>query len=242
VLAANTQESQEHNNNNYELCVDSKDIAKKVALIMPNIDIEKYVEQDRWDYSNECNKWEGGGIRNNDKPEQNTMLENYVCNDRMRNDEVENILLSFNRKNTLDNSCNDKEEKNSEGENKGDKNDKFEANVNMSVREWGEGNVCLAEECGVDDCDGQLEESSKATIDINDHECKVITDTEDNIGITFQLEDYDVKVSLRDFGSYVKFNKECYHKGYKCSTVNTYLTAQLFAAPAAGQKWQKLNV
>jgi hypothetical protein len=30
VMAANKQESQEHNNNNYELCVDSNDIAKKV--------------------------------------------------------------------------------------------------------------------------------------------------------------------------------------------------------------------
>jgi hypothetical protein len=35
VTAANMQESQEHNNNNYELCVDSNDIAKKGALIMP---------------------------------------------------------------------------------------------------------------------------------------------------------------------------------------------------------------
>jgi hypothetical protein len=26
------------------------------------------------------------------------MLENYVCNDRIRNDEVANILLSLNRK------------------------------------------------------------------------------------------------------------------------------------------------
>jgi hypothetical protein len=60
VMAANTQESQEHNNNNYESCVDSNDIAKKGALIMPNIDIEDNVEQDRWDYSNEYNKWEGG--------------------------------------------------------------------------------------------------------------------------------------------------------------------------------------
>jgi hypothetical protein len=49
------------------------------------------------------------------------MLENYFCNDRIRNDEVANILLSFNRKNKLDNSCNDKEENNCEGENKGDK-------------------------------------------------------------------------------------------------------------------------
>jgi hypothetical protein len=60
VMAANTQESQEHNNNNYELCVDSNDIAKKGALIMPNIDIENYVKQDRWDYSNEYSEWEGG--------------------------------------------------------------------------------------------------------------------------------------------------------------------------------------
>jgi hypothetical protein len=58
----------------------------------------------------------------------------------------------------------------------------------------------------------------------------VITDTEDDISIIFRLEGDDVKVSTRDFGSYMKFNKECYHKGYKCSTVNTYLTAQLFAA------------
>jgi hypothetical protein len=208
---------------------------------MPNIDIENYVEQARWDYSNECNKWEGGGIRNNDKPKQNRMLENYVCNDRIKNDEVANILLSFNNKNTLNNSCNNKEENNSERENNGDKNDQFEASVNMSGHELGEGNVCVAEECGVDDCERQFEENSKATIDINNHECNLITDTEDNIGIIFQLEGYDVKGSLRDFGSYVKFNKKCYHKGYKSGTVNTYLTAQLFAAPAAGQKWHRLK-
>ncbi len=101
--------------------------------------------------------------------------------------------------------------------------------------------VCVAEECGVDDCEGQFEENSKATFDINDHECNVFTDTEDDIGIIFQLEGNDVKVSLRDFGRYVKFNKECYHKGYKSSTVNTYLTAQLFAAPAVGQKWHRLK-
>ncbi len=111
----------------------------------------------------------------------------------------------------------------------------------MSGRELGEGNVYVAEDCGVDDCDGQLKENSKATFNINDHECNVITDTEGNIGIIFQLEGNDVKVSLRDFGSYMKFNKECYHKGYKYSTVNTYLTAQLFAAPAVGQKWHRLK-
>jgi hypothetical protein len=69
----------------------------------------------------------------------------------------------------------------------------------------------------------------------------MITDTEDNIGMIFQLEGNDVKVSLSDFGSYVKFNKECCHKGYKSSEVNTFLTAQLFAAPAAGQKWHRLK-
>jgi hypothetical protein len=69
----------------------------------------------------------------------------------------------------------------------------------------------------------------------------VITDTEDDIGIIFWLESNDVKVILRDFGSYVKFTKECYQKGYKSGKVNTYLTAQLFAAPAAGQKWHRLK-
>jgi hypothetical protein len=39
----------------------------------------------------------------------------------------------------------------------------------------------------------------------------------------------------------VRFNKECYHTGYKSGKVNTYLTAQLFAAPAAGQKWHRLK-
>ncbi len=177
----------------------------------------------------------------NPNSKQNRMLENYVCNDRIRNDEVANILLSLNRKNTLDNSCNDKEGNNGEGENKGDINYQFEANVKMSARELGKGNVSVAEECGVDNCEGELEDNSKATFHTNDHECNVVTDTEDNIGIIFQLEDNDEKVSLRDFGSYVKFNKECYHKGYKSNKVNTYLTAQLFAAPAAGQKWHRLK-
>ncbi len=69
----------------------------------------------------------------------------------------------------------------------------------------------------------------------------MITDTVDDIGIIFQLEGNDEKVSLRDFGSCVKFNKECYHKGYKSGKVNTYLTAQVFPAPAAGQTWHRLK-
>jgi hypothetical protein len=56
---------------------------------------------------------------------------------------VANILLSFNRKNKLDDSCNDEEEKSSEGENKDDKEDQFAANVNKSGHELGEGNVCV---------------------------------------------------------------------------------------------------
>jgi hypothetical protein len=28
---------------------------------MPNIDIEDNIEQDRWDYINKYNEWEGGG-------------------------------------------------------------------------------------------------------------------------------------------------------------------------------------
>jgi hypothetical protein len=143
----------------------------------------------------------GGGIRINDKPNHNRMLENYFCNDRIRNDEVANILLSFNRKNKLDNSCNDEDKKNSEGENKGDQYDQFEANVNKSGHELEEGNVCVAEICGVDDCEGELEEKSKVRFDINDHEINVITDTDDDIGIIFKLKGNGVKVSLRDFES-----------------------------------------
>ena len=109
----------------------------------------------------------------------------------------------------MDNSYNDKEDNNGEGENEGDINYQFEANVKMSACELGKGNVSVAEEFGVDNCEGELEKKSKATFHINDNECNVITDTEDDIGIIFQSEGNDEKVSLRDFGSYMKFNKEC---------------------------------
>jgi hypothetical protein len=69
----------------------------------------------------------------------------------------------------------------------------------------------------------------------------MITDAEDAIGIIFKLEGNNVKVSIRDFGSCMKFNKECYHKEYKWDMVNTYLTSQLFTAPAVGQKWHRLK-
>jgi hypothetical protein len=126
-----------------------------------------------------------GGLRNNYEPKQNRMLKNYVCNDRIRNDEVANILFSSNRKNTLDNSCNDKEDNNGEGENEGDINYQFEANVKMSAGKLGKGNVSVAEEYGVDNCEGEFEENSKATFHFNDHECNVITDIEDDIGTFF---------------------------------------------------------
>ncbi len=85
------------------------------------------------------------------------MLENYVCNDTIRNNEVANILLSLNRKNKLANSCNHKKDKNGEGGNKGDINYQFDAEVKISACELGKGNISVAEKCGVDDCDGQLE-------------------------------------------------------------------------------------
>jgi hypothetical protein len=101
-------------------------------------------------------------------------------------------------------------------------------------------NSVAAEQCGVDDCEGESEDNSKATINVNDHICKVAEDTKEDIGIIFDLEDNEVNVSLRDFGTYMKFNKECLHKRYKSGTVDAYLSAQLFAAPAVGQNRQKL--
>jgi hypothetical protein len=75
-------------------------------------------------------------------------------------------------------------------------------------------NNVAAEQCGVDECEGELEYNLKATINVNDHECNVIEDTEDDIGIIFNMKGNEVKVSLRDFGSYVKFNRGRLHKGY----------------------------
>jgi hypothetical protein len=108
---------------------------------MPNIDIEDNVEQERWYYTIKYNKWEGEEFTKDYKPKQNRMLENNFCNDRFRKDEVVNILPSFNRKNILENSCNDEEEKSSEEENKGDKeklnkvNDVATMNISQSNEE-----------------------------------------------------------------------------------------------------------
>jgi hypothetical protein len=102
-MDANTKRTQKINNNNCPACVDGNDIAKKGAIIMFNIDIEENVVQERWDNSNKCKKWEGGAFSNDDKPKQNRIIENNFCNDRIRKDEVANILLSFNRSNKLNN-------------------------------------------------------------------------------------------------------------------------------------------
>ncbi len=66
-----------------------------------------------------------GELRNNDKPKQKRMLENDICIYRIRKDDIANIPLSFQRKNNLDDSCKDVEEKTSGGGNKGDKDDQF---------------------------------------------------------------------------------------------------------------------
>jgi hypothetical protein len=59
----------------------------------------------------------------------------------------------------------------------------------------------------------------------------------DFLSCSVLTEGKEVKVCLRDLGSYLKFNKECLYKGYKSSMVDTYLS-QLFAAPATGQNRQ----
>ncbi len=40
VMASNTQVTQEHINNNYELCVDNNDISKKVNLKSPTLTLQ----------------------------------------------------------------------------------------------------------------------------------------------------------------------------------------------------------
>ncbi len=103
---------------------------------MPNIDIEENVEQGRWDCTNKYTKWEWGDFNVDEEHDQNRMLAKEACVDRISKDEVASILLSFNRKNKLDDSFNDEKEKRSGGENKCDKDDQFEANVKKSGKEW----------------------------------------------------------------------------------------------------------
>ncbi len=58
-----------------------------------------------------------------------------------------------------------------------------------------------------------------------------LVDDKDEICLIFELKGKETKVCLRDLGSYMKFSKKCYHKGYKSGSVNTYLSVQLFSAP-----------
>ncbi len=110
VMAANTNESKENNNNDNYSCVDGNDIVKKGAEIMANIFIEENVKQGRWDYTNKYNKWEGGDFLSVDEEHnQNRMLVKQACVDKISKVEVANICLSFNRKNRLDDSFNDEE-------------------------------------------------------------------------------------------------------------------------------------
>jgi hypothetical protein len=47
----------------------------------------------------------------------------------------------------------------------------------------------------------------------------------DEIGLIFKYEDIETKVCLKEFGSYVKFNNKCLHRGYKRGSIKTYLSA-----------------
>jgi hypothetical protein len=73
VMAANTNESKEINENENESCVDSNDITKKGAEIFPDIVIEENMEQEKWDYTNKCNEWEGGDFCIDEEHNQNGM-------------------------------------------------------------------------------------------------------------------------------------------------------------------------
>ncbi len=50
-------------------------------------------------------------------------------------------------------------------------------------------------------------------------------DNTDEIGIIFNFEGKIKRVCLKEFGSYVKFNYKCLHRGYKRGSVKTYLSA-----------------
>jgi hypothetical protein len=50
------------------------------------------------------------------------------------------------------------------------------------------------------------------------------------------------KVCLKEFGSYVKNNNKCLHRGYKRGSVKTYLTAQIFSAQRGTRSTVKNSV
>jgi hypothetical protein len=64
----------------------------------------------------------------------------------------------------------------------------------------------------------------------------------DEIGLIFTFEDIETKVCLKEFGSYMKFNNKCLHRGYKWGSGKTYLSAQLFSAPKGRRSTLQNNV
>jgi hypothetical protein len=64
----------------------------------------------------------------------------------------------------------------------------------------------------------------------------------DEISLIFKFEDIEIKVCLKEFGSYVKFNNKCLHRGYKRGSVKTYLSVQLFSAPMGKRRTAQNNM
>jgi hypothetical protein len=64
----------------------------------------------------------------------------------------------------------------------------------------------------------------------------------EEIGIIFEFDGVEKKVPLKEIGSYVKFNKECLHKGYKTGKKTTFLSAQIFSAPIGSRRLVQSNV
>jgi hypothetical protein len=60
MMAFNTQATQDHNNNNYELCVDSNDTSNKGEFKKSSIAIYNYKEEDRWDTLMNATNGKGG--------------------------------------------------------------------------------------------------------------------------------------------------------------------------------------
>ncbi len=64
----------------------------------------------------------------------------------------------------------------------------------------------------------------------------------DEIGSIFNFEGIKKPVCLKEFGSYMKFNNKCLHRGYKCGSIKTYLSVQLFSAPMGKIRTVQNNV
>jgi hypothetical protein len=64
----------------------------------------------------------------------------------------------------------------------------------------------------------------------------------DEIGLIFDIESIKKTVCLKEFGSYVKFNNRCLHRGYRCGSVRTYLSTQFFSAPMGKRRTVQNNV